>query len=137
MVYQLNYISIEDVPGMSFEEKTQLFIETRQAYGRSALLLSGGGGLGIHHFGVLRCLHEHHLLPRILSGSSVGSLVGVTPEDELDLLLAGETPALKNTFVTVVKIVSFGVGLTSIFRYLLTREGESATLWSKMQHFFK
>ena len=42
-------------------KQTQLFVETRQAYGRSALLLSGGGGLGIHHFGVLRCLHEHHL----------------------------------------------------------------------------
>ena len=36
------------------QEKTDLFVRTRAAFGRTALLLSGGGGLGIFHFGVLK-----------------------------------------------------------------------------------
>lgn len=48
---------------------------TRQAFGRSALLLSGGGTFGMHHIGVVKCLLEAQLLPRIISGASAGSIV--------------------------------------------------------------
>jgi hypothetical protein len=100
VVYQLNYLAMEPIPGMTQDEKINMFVSIRQAFGRSALLLSGGGGLGIFHFGVLKCLHEQKLLPRILSGSSVGSLVAAlictTPDDELASLLAGDVPALKS-----------------------------------------
>lgn len=48
---------------------------TRQAFGRSALLLSGGGTLGMNHIGVVKCLLEAGLLPRIISGASAGSIV--------------------------------------------------------------
>ena len=47
-----------------------------QVYGRSALLLSGGGGLGIYHLGVIKALFEADLLPRIVSGSSAGAICG-------------------------------------------------------------
>ncbi|KAH7140142.1 acyl transferase/acyl hydrolase/lysophospholipase [Dactylonectria estremocensis] len=47
----------------------------RQSYGRSALLLSGGGTFGMSHIGVLKCLFEAKLLPRIISGASAGSIV--------------------------------------------------------------
>jgi TAG lipase/steryl ester hydrolase/phospholipase A2/LPA acyltransferase len=50
-------------------------LETRQAFGRSALLLSGGGTFGMNHIGVLKSLWEAKLLPRIISGSSAGSIV--------------------------------------------------------------
>jgi len=50
-------------------------LETRQAFGRSALLLSGGGTFGMNHIGVLKALWEEKLLPRIISGSSAGSIV--------------------------------------------------------------
>lgn len=77
-----------------------MFTQMRAGFGRSALLLSGGAGLGVHHFGVIKALHEAHLLPRIISGSSAGALVGslicTTPDDELDALLDGDTPALKS-----------------------------------------
>lgn len=43
--------------------------------GRSALLLSGGATLGMYHFGVIKALYEIDMLPRVLSGSSVGSIV--------------------------------------------------------------
>ena len=50
-------------------------LATRQAFGRSALLLSGGGTFGMNHSGVVKCLWESHLLPRIVSGSSAGAIV--------------------------------------------------------------
>ena len=60
---------------MSFENKLQFFTETRHSYGHTALMLSGGATFGKFHFGVLKALHEQDLLPRIICGSSVGSLI--------------------------------------------------------------
>ena len=48
---------------------------SRQSFGRSALLLSGGGTYGMSHVGVLKALFEADLLPRIISGASAGSIV--------------------------------------------------------------
>lgn len=48
---------------------------SRQSFGRSALLLSGGGTFGMSHIGVLKTLFEAQLLPRIISGASAGSIV--------------------------------------------------------------
>ena len=42
--------------------------------GRTALMLSGGGLFGSYHFGLLRILFNNNLLPRIISGSSAGSI---------------------------------------------------------------
>lgn len=50
-------------------------LRTRQSYGRTALLLSGGGTFGMKHIGVVKCLWELRLLPRIVSGASAGSIV--------------------------------------------------------------
>ncbi|MBK8955703.1 MAG: patatin-like phospholipase family protein [Saprospiraceae bacterium] len=41
------------------------------------LALSGGGARGIYHIGVLKALEEKKLVPDILSGSSVGALIGI------------------------------------------------------------
>lgn len=77
--------------------------EARHAFGRTALVMSGGGALGSFHLGVVRTLLQHRLLPRvsettqcsaarkplnrcphpsprhgwqIIAGSSVGSIIG-------------------------------------------------------------
>lgn len=50
-------------------------LRTRQSFGRTALLLSGGGTFGMNHIGVVKCLWELRLLPRIISGASAGSIV--------------------------------------------------------------
>lgn len=42
------------------------------------LVLSGGGLKGLAHVGVLRALEERGLLPSLVVGSSIGSLVGAT-----------------------------------------------------------
>ena len=57
------------------EEKLAFLQETRHCFGRTALLLSGGGTLGAFHIGVVRALAQKNLLPRVLAGSSVGSVV--------------------------------------------------------------
>lgn len=62
-------------PDFSLEEKFAYFYETRQAFGRSALCLSGGATFGLYHLGVIKVLHENNLLPRVISGSSVGSII--------------------------------------------------------------
>ena len=50
-------------------------LSTRQAFGRSALLLSGGATFGMNHIGVIKALLEAKLIPRIISGASAGSIV--------------------------------------------------------------
>lgn len=55
----------------------QAFIhELSRRFGSSALLLSGGASNAYHHLGVAKCLLEHNLLPRHLSGASGGALIG-------------------------------------------------------------
>jgi len=39
------------------------------------LCLSGGATLGLYHLGVIKALFERDLLPRVISGSSVGSII--------------------------------------------------------------
>lgn len=60
---------------MSIEQKLEFFAETRHSYGRTALLLSGGATFGKFHFGLLKALYEQDLFPRIICGSSVGSII--------------------------------------------------------------
>lgn len=50
------------------------------------LCLSGGGALGFAHIGVLQALNEHGIWPDIISGTSMGAIVGT-------LYAAGYSPA--------------------------------------------
>ncbi|KAG5363558.1 Lipase 4 [Yarrowia sp. B02] len=50
-------------------------LNTRKSFGRTALLLSGGGCLGLLHTGVLQALSDTSLLPHVISGSSAGSIM--------------------------------------------------------------
>ncbi|XP_054781376.1 triacylglycerol lipase SDP1-like [Prosopis cineraria] len=72
---QLRMVCDSDSEELSLEEKLALMHETRHAFGRTALLLSGGASLGAFHVGVVKTLVEHKLLPRIIAGSSVGSIM--------------------------------------------------------------
>eukprot|EP00292_Cryptomonas_paramecium_P004922 CAMPEP_0113701832 /NCGR_PEP_ID=MMETSP0038_2-20120614/24813_1 /TAXON_ID=2898 /ORGANISM="Cryptomonas paramecium" /LENGTH=513 /DNA_ID=CAMNT_0000625807 /DNA_START=203 /DNA_END=1741 /DNA_ORIENTATION=- /assembly_acc=CAM_ASM_000170 len=78
---------------LSLEKKLAFFTESRHALGKTALLLSGGASLGMNHFGVLKTLFQHDLLPRIVSGSSVGAIVAgiiaVRTNQELERLFSG------------------------------------------------
>lgn len=64
----------EDLP-IPTDARLAFFNETRHAYGRTALLLSGGAALGFYHVGVVRALITNRLLPRVIGGASAGSIV--------------------------------------------------------------
>lgn len=61
--------------GLDSRYVLEQLLATRQSFGRSALLLSGGGTFGMNHIGVIKTLWEMNLLPRIISGASAGSIV--------------------------------------------------------------
>lgn len=73
--------------GLTHQAKMDVLHDTRQAFGRSALVLQGGSIFGLCHIGVVKALHLRGLLPRIISGTATGALiaalVGVHTEDEL------------------------------------------------------
>ncbi|KAF5772115.1 putative triacylglycerol lipase [Helianthus annuus] len=72
---QLRMVCDFDSDELVLEEKLAFMHETRHAFGRTALLLSGGASLGAFHVGVVKTLVEHKLMPRIVAGSSVGSIM--------------------------------------------------------------
>ncbi|KAL8826039.1 MAG: hypothetical protein Q9170_007561 [Blastenia crenularia] len=83
-----------DCDGLESKFILEQVLFTRQAFGRSALLLSGGATFGMNHIGVLKALWDARLLPRIISGASAGSIVCAvlcTRTDE-------EMPELLTTF---------------------------------------
>ncbi|KAI9796476.1 MAG: hypothetical protein M1833_006144 [Piccolia ochrophora] len=69
------------------QAKLDLLHDTRQAFGRSTLVLQGGAIFGLCHLGVVKALHLRGLLPRIITGTATGALiaalVGIHTEDEL------------------------------------------------------
>jgi TAG lipase/lysophosphatidylethanolamine acyltransferase len=80
--------------GLTNQAKLDVLHDTRQAFGRSVLVLQGGSIFGLCHLGVVRALHLTGLLPRIIAGTATGALiaalVGVHTEDELLEFMSGE-----------------------------------------------
>lgn len=83
------------IPGFSSQAKLDLLHDTRQAFGRSTLVLQGGSIFGLCHLGVVKALFSRGLLPRIVTGTATGALiaalVGIHTEDELPQFLNGES----------------------------------------------
>jgi TAG lipase/steryl ester hydrolase/phospholipase A2/LPA acyltransferase len=76
------------------KELSDQLLLARQSFGRSALLLSGGGTFGMNHIGVVKSLWENRLLPRIISGASAGSIVCAVLCTKVD----AEIPAVLEDF---------------------------------------
>lgn len=95
-------------------------LSARQAFGRSAMLLSGGAAFGMYHIGVLKALWEARLLPRIISGASAGGLVAAvvcTHTDE-------QIPDL---------LARFPYGDLSVFE----KTGDEDGVWRRLARFLK
>ncbi len=103
------HIADKNNDNISFEDKLDFFHRASQCFGRSALMLSGGGQLGNFHGGVLKVMAQHHLIPDVISGSSAGSifaalagslndkeLLDFLGEDSLFQLLEQEENIFKN-----------------------------------------
>ena len=71
------------------------------------LVLSGGGVRGMAHIGVIQALNEYGISANIVSGSSVGALIGAlyaNGNSVLDMMaFFKETPLFKYNFLTIVK----------------------------------
>jgi len=71
------------------------------------LVLSGGGVRGMAHIGMLKALLEYNIVPTVVSGTSIGALVGAlyangnSTEDMLSFFK--ETPLFKYSFFTLQK----------------------------------
>ena len=86
--YLVNTTSFVSFLNFIASPQHKLFFEyLQQQKKHSALLLSGGASLGFYHIGVVQSLLKNNLLPRIISGSSAGSLttqfIGTHTDDEI------------------------------------------------------
>ncbi|OAQ72429.1 patatin-like serine hydrolase [Pochonia chlamydosporia 170] len=74
--------------------KLDFIHDTRQAFGRSTLVLQGGSIFGLCHLGVAKALFLRGLLPRIITGTGTGALiaalVAIHTEEELPNILTGD-----------------------------------------------
>lgn len=79
---------------MSNQMKLDFIHDTRQAFGRSTLVLQGGAIFGLFHLGVVKALFLRGLLPRIITGTATGALVAalvaIHKEEELPAVLKGD-----------------------------------------------
>jgi len=81
-------------PIMPTQNKLDFIHDTRQAFGRTSLVLQGGAIFGLCHLGVVKALFLRGLLPRIITGNATGALiaalVAIHTEEELPLILKGD-----------------------------------------------
>lgn len=86
--------TVAQEPTFSSQDKLDILHDTRQAFGRTVLVLQGGSIFGLCHIGVVKALHLRGLLPRIISGTATGALiaalVGTHHEDQLVNVLSGD-----------------------------------------------
>jgi TAG lipase/lysophosphatidylethanolamine acyltransferase len=93
MVSAIRFVAAQDCR-MTSQLKLQWMLEARHSHGKTALLLSGGATFGLYHLGVVKALHRQGLLPKILAGSSAGSIMAAlvatrANDEELEDLFEG------------------------------------------------
>jgi TAG lipase/steryl ester hydrolase/phospholipase A2/LPA acyltransferase len=71
----LNLLTDSNVKALPPMRKRKFLKRAARSFGRSALLLSGGAGLGMFHLGVIQEMEEQGVLPRVVTGSSAGSII--------------------------------------------------------------
>lgn len=71
----LEHFAPRDFESIPWVQRVEFFQRASHCYGRSALMLSGGGTLGFFHLGVLKALIEQGLCPAVISGASAGAFV--------------------------------------------------------------
>lgn len=104
------------------QRRLDFFHDTRQSFGRSALVLHGGTMFGLCHIGTVKALHSNGLLPHIISGATVGAIVAALvcscPEKDLSLVLENiskEMPPFTKEFANYKKESVVEGVLTSMY----------------------
>lgn len=92
--HSLEHLCDTELDFLNLEQKRKFFEDTYHSYGQPSLMLSGGATLGLWHIGVCKALHEQGLLPKVISGSSAGSIVasiiGTHTDSELEGFYDGD-----------------------------------------------
>lgn len=88
----LGFLVAADCP-LDDEYILGVLLESKRNYGRAAITMSGGGTFGLIGIGVFSTLLEMDLFPKIVSGSSCGSIVSSImcskTSDEIKHILSG------------------------------------------------
>lgn len=91
----LDDVANADPKDLPHAEQLEFFRRASHCFGRTALMFSGGGMLGLFHVGVAKTLVQQGLLPNVLSGASAGSIIaailGTINGPELDDAMEGTT----------------------------------------------
>ncbi|MFK8019457.1 MAG: DUF3336 domain-containing protein [Pseudomonadales bacterium] len=111
-----------DIP---LDERIEFFERASHCYGRTALMLSGGGTLGYFHLGVLKTLIEHKMVPAVISGASAGSFVAavVGTRNDREFLKLFENDKIQLALTENNEELSFGFGSGQDIDMDLIKEG--------------
>lgn len=93
------------------------------------IALSGGGALGFAHIGVLQALEDHGIKPEVVSGTSMGALVGamyangLSPQEIFEMVKVEELHKLNSfTQISLKNIRTLhGVSSQEKLRHILTK----------------
>jgi len=87
----VNLLTDSNVKTLPPMRKRRFLKRAARSFGRSALLLSGGAAFGLFHLGVIHELEKQGILPRVVTGSSAGSIIAgllaTHTDDEMEALL--------------------------------------------------
>ena len=86
----LNLLCDSNLRSLPPMRKRRFLKRTARGFGRSSLMLSGGASLGLFHLGVIEELIAEGILPRVISGSSAGSLIAGVLATHTDKELAAQ-----------------------------------------------
>ncbi|MEZ5501563.1 MAG: DUF3336 domain-containing protein [Halioglobus sp.] len=109
----LEYLSPRRFKGIPWVDRIEFFQIASHCYGRSALMLSGGGTLGYFHFGVLKALIEQKLCPVVISGASAGAFVAaiVGSRSDVEFLALFENNYLARALTENRDNIKIGFGM--------------------------
>jgi len=111
----LQQLSPKRLKSIPWAERIEFFQRASHCYGRSALMLSGGGTLGYFHFGVLKSLIEQQLCPVVISGASAGAFVAsvVGTHTDAEYLALFENNHLARELTTNNADIKIGIGMAN------------------------
>ena len=84
---------------------------------KTGIALGGGGAKGLAHIGVIKVLEEHGIIPQLVSGTSIGALIGAL------YLLRGNIQA--------VEAYALGFENSNLYPYLTPRPSSSGLVSEK------
>lgn len=84
---------------------------------KTGIALGGGGAKGLAHIGVIKVLQEHGIVPQVVSGTSIGALIGAM--------------YLRHNDINAVESFALGFENSNLYPYLVPRPSSSGLISEK------